>query len=443
MKIDKFLYFILLAMLFMVVSCGQIDINPQNSKERELNHSGFPNNINSEIDIKDIDNNNTITLYSETYKKQLLNELNNSFEVYTINNFYPNYIIIIDGQNIYFSNEGYLKYNNLYYANWSLKHILDDLIVKSMFENARGKSTQAILTSNILNGKIEINIQNKKTITELLKLLQKLDYKQEYIDVIYYKNNFKLLENNKVVLELRDDYVLLFGKTFATKQQYTILDNFWYSGEVAEVYLNKIKSLILDKSSKITLTSKDRGKEIILNDLQKKAIAESLQKWQFKDLEGLNKTRFPAYELNICYGNNEKISIKLLDENLLLIDGQNNGIITNVDLWRVLSNIFPIKPVTPIEELFMADEMILKFTDKNDTVKIDSCLKDNYIRLFIPAKPSSNIPEEVLQTELIFIDEKGNKKNLKIYDNYFIIDEKNYELENIGEIFYKYYVLNH
>ncbi|QSQ08693.1 hypothetical protein H0A61_01035 [Koleobacter methoxysyntrophicus] len=99
-----------------------------------------------------------------------------------------------------------------------------------------------------------------------------------------------------------------------------------------------------------------------------------------------------------------------MDENLLLIDGQNNGIITNVDLWRVLSNIFPIKPVTPIEELFMADEMILKFTDKNDTVKIDSCLKDNYIRLFIPGKPSSNIPEEVLQTELIFIDEKGNKK---------------------------------
>ncbi|QSQ08692.1 hypothetical protein H0A61_01034 [Koleobacter methoxysyntrophicus] len=208
----------------------------------------------------------------------MLNELNNSFEVSTINNFYPNYIIIIDEQNIYFSNEGYLKYNNLYYANWSLKHILDDLIVKSMFENTREKSTQAILTSNILNGKIEINIQNKKTITELLKLLQKLDYKQEYIDVIYYKNNFKLLENNKVVLELRDDYVLLFGKTFATKQQYAILDNFWYSGEVAEVYLNKIKSLILDKSSKITLTSKDRGKEIILNDLQKKAIAESLQK---------------------------------------------------------------------------------------------------------------------------------------------------------------------
>ncbi|NPV42602.1 MAG: hypothetical protein HPY70_01255 [Firmicutes bacterium] len=151
----------------------------------------------------------------------------------------------------------------------------------------------------------------------------------------------------------------------------------------------------------------------------------------------------PAYELNICYGNNEKISIRLLDENLLLIDGQDNGIITNVDLWRVLSNIFPIKPVTPIEELFMADEMILKFTDKNDTVKIDSCLKDNYIRLFIPGKPSSNIPEEVLQTELIFIDEKGNKKNLKIYDNYFSIDEKNYKLENIGEIFYKYYVLNH
>ncbi|WP_206708894.1 hypothetical protein [Koleobacter methoxysyntrophicus] len=45
MKIDKFLYFILLAMLFMVVSCGQIDINPQNSKERELNHSGFPNKL--------------------------------------------------------------------------------------------------------------------------------------------------------------------------------------------------------------------------------------------------------------------------------------------------------------------------------------------------------------------------------------------------------------